>query len=75
MKVLIVTFEFVPFSGGIARYTYEIARGMAALDCQVTVLAPTYNHCKEIDGKLLTEIAHKFGDVNISDDGEKLFLG
>ena len=51
MKVLIVTFEFVPFSGGIARYTYEIARGMAALDCQVTVLAPTYNHCKEIDAQ------------------------
>lgn len=42
MKVLIVTFEYLPFSGGIAKYTFEIAHGLANLNCEVKVLAPSY---------------------------------
>lgn len=51
MKVLIVTFEYVPFSGGIARYTYEIAQGLSRVGCSVRVLAPEYPDCHEIDAR------------------------
>jgi glycogen synthase len=51
VKVLIVTFEYVPFSGGIARYTYEIARGLSRVGCSVRVSAPEYPDCHEIDAR------------------------
>lgn len=49
MRVLIFTFEFVPFSGGIARYTHEVAAGLSRLGCEVRVLAPSYGHGEELD--------------------------
>jgi len=55
MKVLIVTFEFLPFSGGIAVYTGAVANGLAKLGCDVTVLAPHYSGCEAIDGQLRYE--------------------
>lgn len=42
MRILVVTFEFPPFSGGIATYTHAVARGLAELGCRVRVLAPSY---------------------------------
>jgi phosphatidylinositol alpha-1,6-mannosyltransferase len=42
VKVLAFTFEFLPFSGGIATYTDSIAGGLAELGCRVRVLAPHY---------------------------------
>ncbi len=48
-KVLIVTFEFVPFSGGIANYTLSVAKGLAELGCEVRVLAPHYPNCEQGD--------------------------
>jgi len=50
MKVLIVTFEFLPFSGGIAVYSGLVADGLSRLGCDVVVLAPTYPGCEALDG-------------------------
>lgn len=51
MRILILTFEFVPFSGGIATYTYEVACGLAELGCDIRVLAPKYPKCEEVDNR------------------------
>ncbi len=44
MKILIYTHEFVPFSGGVATYNYELAKGLSELDQEVIVLAPRYSN-------------------------------
>lgn len=49
MNVLIVTFEYVPFAGGIARYTFEVAKGLFRLGCTIRVLAPQYPGSTKID--------------------------
>ena len=49
MRVLIFTFEFAPYSGGIARYTHEVATGLSRLGCDVFVLAPSYGFGEELD--------------------------
>jgi phosphatidylinositol alpha-1,6-mannosyltransferase len=49
MRILLVTFEFPPFSGGIATYTHTAARGLAELGCRVRVLAPSYPEEGEAD--------------------------
>ena len=40
MKIVIYTFEFLPFGGGIATYCHELARGLTATGYDVTVVAP-----------------------------------
>ena len=40
MKIAIYTFEFLPFSGGIATYCHELACGLSAHGHDVTVVAP-----------------------------------
>ena len=40
MRIVIYTFEFLPFSGGIATYCHELACGLSALGHHVTVVAP-----------------------------------
>jgi len=40
MRLLIVTRDFKPKDGGVAEFTHELARHMAALECEVCVLAP-----------------------------------
>ncbi len=49
MRVLIFTFEFVPFSGGIATYTREVAAGLTGLGWEVRVLAPSYPDAEAVD--------------------------
>jgi phosphatidylinositol alpha-1,6-mannosyltransferase len=56
MKILIVTFEFVPFAGGIATYTHAIADGLAALGWEVRVLAPHYHGCATLDRDSVFEV-------------------
>ena len=41
MKIVIYTFEFLPFNGGIATYCHELARGLSSLGHSVAVVAPT----------------------------------
>jgi phosphatidyl-myo-inositol dimannoside synthase len=52
MKVLVVTFEYPPFSGGIATAAVTVAEGLARLGCQVRVLAPAYPGCEALDATL-----------------------
>lgn len=52
MKVLIVTFEYPPFSGGIATASLTVAETLARLDCDVRVLAPAYPGCEALDAGL-----------------------
>ena len=40
MRIVIYTFEFLPFSGGIATYCHELARGLSTIGHEVTVVAP-----------------------------------
>ena len=40
MRILIYTFEFLPFSGGIATYCHELASGLTTNGHDVTVVAP-----------------------------------
>ena len=39
MRVLLFTYEFLPFSGGIATYCYELASALCQLKHQVTIVA------------------------------------
>lgn len=41
MNVLIYTFEFLPFRGGIATYCHELSLGLRSLGHKVAVVAPT----------------------------------
>lgn len=41
MKILLITFEFPPQPGGIGTYSYEIAKHLASLGNDITVLAHT----------------------------------
>ena len=52
MKVLLVTFEYPPFSGGIATFALTLAETLARLDCDVRVLAPAYPGCEAFDAGL-----------------------
>ncbi len=52
MKVLLVTFEYPPYVGGIATYALTVAEGLASLGCDVHVLAPAYPGSEEFDGGL-----------------------
>ncbi len=49
MKALLVTFEFLPFSGGIATYADAMAEGLSKLGCRVRVLAPRYPGAERVD--------------------------
>ena len=49
MRVLVLTFEFPPFAGGVATYTRTVARGLESLGCQVLVLAPDYPGQQTVD--------------------------
>ena len=40
MRILLYTLEFIPFSGGIATYCYELACGLASRGHEVFVVAP-----------------------------------
>ncbi|MHB1194725.1 MAG: glycosyltransferase family 4 protein [Longimicrobiales bacterium] len=52
MKVLIVTFEYPPFSGGIATAAVTVAEGLARTGCEVRVLAPAYPGDEALDRTL-----------------------
>jgi phosphatidylinositol alpha-1,6-mannosyltransferase len=52
MRVLIFTFEFVPFSGGVAGYTHRVALELTRLGHEVEVLAPDYPTAEELDTTL-----------------------
>jgi phosphatidylinositol alpha-1,6-mannosyltransferase len=52
MKVLLVTFEYPPYSGGIATYALTVAEGLARLGCDVHVLAPAYPGSEALDAGL-----------------------
>lgn len=41
-KIWVITFEFVPYPGGQATFSYEIARAFAGLGHTVAVIAPDY---------------------------------
>ena len=55
MRVLVVTFEYPPFAGGIATLTQTLAETLARLDCRVRVLAPWYAGAAEMDAGLASE--------------------
>lgn len=57
MKVLVVTFEYPPFSGGIATAAVTVAEGLAHLGCQVRVLAPWYPGCEALDATFASTVA------------------
>lgn len=52
MKILIVTFEYPPFAGGIATWALTLAESLAGLRCEVRVLAPWYPGCEALDATL-----------------------
>lgn len=52
MKVLVVTFEYPPFAGGIATWALTVAESLAGLGCSVRVLAPWYPGCEALDAGL-----------------------
>jgi len=52
MKVLVVTFEYPPYAGGIATYTLTVAEALARLACEVRVLAPAYRGSAALDAGL-----------------------
>lgn len=52
MKVLIVTFEYPPFAGGIATWALTLAESLAGPGCAVRVLAPWYPGCEALDATL-----------------------
>ncbi len=52
MKILVVTFEYPPFSGGIATAAVTVAEGLAHTGCLVRVLAPSYPGCEALDRTL-----------------------
>jgi phosphatidylinositol alpha-1,6-mannosyltransferase len=52
MKVLLVSFEYPPFSGGIATAAVTVAEGLAHLGCAVRVLAPAYPGSEALDRTL-----------------------
>lgn len=43
MRILIYTHEFLPRSGGVATYNYELAMGLSEMGQEVIVLAPRYS--------------------------------
>ena len=55
MKVLVVTFEYPPFAGGIATYALTLAESLVARDCRVRVLAPWYPGSEALDATLASE--------------------
>ena len=52
MKVLVVTFEYPPYAGGIATYALTVAESLARLACDVRVLAPAYPGSEALDAGL-----------------------
>ncbi len=44
MKILLYTHEFVPYAGGVATRSYELAMGLSELGQDVIVLAPKYSN-------------------------------
>lgn len=42
MKVLVYSHEFPPFLGGLATTSYKIVSGIAASECEVAALVPSY---------------------------------
>lgn len=52
MKVLLVSFEYPPFAGGIATAAVTVAEGLAHLGCDVRVLAPAYPGDQALDRTL-----------------------
>jgi len=42
MRILLLTHEFLPFSGGVGRYCHDLAAAAAKRGHDVTVLAPSY---------------------------------
>ncbi len=52
MRILVATFEYPPFSGGIATYALTLAETLARLGCDVRVLAPRYPGCEALDAGL-----------------------
>lgn len=57
MKVLVVTFEYPPFSGGIATAAVTVAEGLAHLGCEARVLAPWYPGCEALDATFASTVA------------------
>ena len=47
MRVVIFTLEFLPYSGGIATYCYELACGLTRLNDDVTIVAPKIGHVEK----------------------------
>lgn len=48
MRILIYTHEFVPFAGGVATYSRELATGLAERGQDVFVLAPRYKNLEDL---------------------------
>lgn len=55
MKVLLVTFEYPPFAGGIATYAQTVAETLVKKECTVRVLAPWYPGCEALDATLASQ--------------------
>jgi phosphatidylinositol alpha-1,6-mannosyltransferase len=60
MKILLVTADFPPVTGGIQTYSYEIAKNLHELGVDVLVLAPKDNGYKEFDQNQDIKIIRKW---------------
>lgn len=55
MKVLVLTFEYPPFAGGIATCALTLAESLSEAGSRVRVLAPSYPGSAELDAGLASE--------------------
>ncbi|MBU2063240.1 MAG: glycosyltransferase family 4 protein [Candidatus Omnitrophica bacterium] len=56
MNILIVASDFKPLSGGIAEYTYHMAKVLLAGGNNIAILAPLMDGCKEFDKTCPVEV-------------------
>jgi glycogen synthase len=65
LKILLLTSEFSPATGGIGTYAREIARAAVKLGAQVTVVAPDYTRdCNAQDRALPFEVQRFRGGLH-----------
>jgi len=51
MKILVVSVDYRPMFGGVATYTYNIAKSFHAQGSSIKVIAPNFKNSKEFDAK------------------------
>jgi glycosyltransferase involved in cell wall biosynthesis len=51
MRIVILTHEYAPFSGGVGRCVAEMARAATALGYEVTIHAPSYGREAQLDAE------------------------